>query len=749
MDPASEKILSNLIELNTIADSLELLKQRVDSIGNWDLNNTLEKIEYSYNSMLDFMLQNYISKESKKERLKLQTDLLSINDKADRLYRLKNNEDDLYVSTFNKINREKNISTILEKFTIYTQELKALEDSNNSNYNKNNAKTIQKFKEEIEINRIDFFNFIWTSDQWTNSDYEAVNLFLANPKEFSFEISLLISAVTLSLLEYFDIKKINTLFDAYLLAQNNEHRMRSIIGIAIILKLYDKRISNRYPEITERINNYKNDTQFIDDFFFTITQLQYSCITDKITSKMNNDILPNIMQGNKFKNSQSNINFKEGFVQNGENPEWTDINIEVKAEKKINEMKKMCKEGADIYMSSFRHMKNYDFFRPIAHWFYPFDKNIEPLSKYNKMVENTNNKMIKVLLNNAPFCNSDKYSFCMSIIGLGDLAKMSIDAQLDEQVENQDIENAFKNSNSNNPQKLAQETGRHYIFDLYRFFNLYSYNNQFYNPFKKEINVEGKSISAKFIPSECQQYHFLNNYHDKLFNLAEFLMRNEWYNDSDKIYELLYDSNIQSASYYQRRGFCCEKIGNYKQAITYFQKANLYQPNSKWTLYHLADMCLKENCYDTALEPLIQLIESDPNNNKYLFALATAYHKCNKDEEALKYAYKVYYLNAEYNGIKNLIIDCLLSMQNTDKVSEMIMGTDNYEESILSSFIFIKEENYVSAHEMLKIASNQWIKDTQKPKPTFKQEYDRIYERFHYPLNNDIVAMLYDATILR
>ena len=59
--------VKSFIENDNIASAIELLKQRVTLLGNWDIQNEMEKIEFSYNAMLDYMLQNYVDNNEEEQ----------------------------------------------------------------------------------------------------------------------------------------------------------------------------------------------------------------------------------------------------------------------------------------------------------------------------------------------------------------------------------------------------------------------------------------------------------------------------------------------------------------------------------------------------------------------------------------------------------------------------------------------------------------------------------------------------------
>ena len=82
----------------------------------------------------------------------------------------------------------------------------------------------------------------------------------------------------------------------------------------------------------------------------------------------------------------------------------------------LHELGALQSEGADTYMSAFSQLKSYPFFRQAAHWFYPFDRQQPDVAQVFKQKNIEGEKsIIGTLMESTMFCNSDKYSFCLTL----------------------------------------------------------------------------------------------------------------------------------------------------------------------------------------------------------------------------------------------------------------------------------------------------------------------------------------------
>ena len=87
----------------------------------------------------------------------------------------------------------------------------------------------------------------WVSTRWSESEYaEAQTLFNSLLIQVN-DLSIMVSAVTMSLLQIFDIRKFMFLLNAYT-HQDTMLNQRAIAGIALTCYYYEKRIL-QYPEI--------------------------------------------------------------------------------------------------------------------------------------------------------------------------------------------------------------------------------------------------------------------------------------------------------------------------------------------------------------------------------------------------------------------------------------------------------------------------------------------------------------------
>lgn len=607
--------------------------KKSQELGCWELTAEVESIWSTYQQMLQFMLNGIADPQAASIRRSICSSLATIVCKLERRQRIKDMGHEKYVSTAKAM---KNITSFefivnqLEEIALLQKSI-AEDDVMRDSVRKY---TTENLSEQHETALQNLFNWTWTGDIWNNNDIDQANRIIFSNNISSDDKAVFVSAITLSILEQYDALKLVFLLDCYL---NDDHQLsqRALVGFVLAFHLNSVQ-AEEDTELQNRLIIYKDDSTFIKDYYATITQLQLSSTTDSVSSKMHNDILPILMQGHMQRmNKDNGINIKE-LTKNGENPEWID---ESKLDKKVREMADLQLDGADVYFSTFAGMKSFSFFSVMPHWFYPFSMDNFLLPDISAILNGKVGKVLKLMLNGAPFCNSDKFSLCYTFKTLGSFAESAIETQISQQLSDaESLDDLIEDAEKTKIKKA--DIRRHYIFDLYRFFNSYPYHIQFTNPFKLIKEEPITPLSNSTLKA------LLADNTELMSQYADFLMRKEFYEAAISVFQsITNDTDTQDASILQKYGFCCQKTNRIAQAIDAYRLANELKPYSKWTLSHLATICMNEENYAEAAEYYKALLDIEPENIKYLQNIGKALVNSQQYEEATKHLYKANYLD--------------------------------------------------------------------------------------------------------
>lgn len=625
---------------------LQTLKTDVHKLNDYQLTNELNNISDTYEAMLRFLTMGVEDPNLSTMYSQLQQRACVLSIRCKRMERIAANPLDLYSISAKNLTPQATFENLLLTLESDTD-----------------PKT-------QDIHTIRLFHFVWTSDIWKRNDFEQAMCLLTSDSISVKVKSILVSAITYACLEYMDFHKMMLLFEAYL-EENVEINQRAIIGIILVCRRHQDIISS-YPEIVARLSLFHDDPEFRKDFFHSMIQLQLEVNTPRISDKMRNDIMPSLLNSSKMMRKKLGlIELNSEMTKNGENPDWNmnDSIDEKKAMDKMQEMADLQIDGADIYMSTFAVMKNYPFFNEIAHWFYPFDKDDASLGNISYILNDERGKYLLMLLNAGPFANSDKYSLCFMGNTLGEKAMEAFCSQIESQVSSQEDHESLIDS-ALNKKTTKNDARRRYVFDLYRFHKLFSRHPQFTNPF-----IENNK-PVTYSPAETDIFTEFANDADQMLALAEFMIRQENYKEAIAILHSLEKAYNTNGEYWQKRGFCNQKLGDWQQALSCYDKADVIQSNSKWTLAHLGIAAINCQAYEKALEAYSQLIEMDPDSTKYINRKVECLISLSRYEDALPLLQKSHYLNDGDKQVKQYLALTYAILGKTDEALALYYPID-------------------------------------------------------------------------
>ena len=621
-----------LIGQKRLKEALTQLESFLWKCPEWSLRTRLEQIQTSYSYMLQYMRLGVEDPERRKLYQKLLTDTLEITDQA-RITLLDSVSNHYYHQYRTRLSEE--VSPLTLEMLMHTLE-SFNDDLAVSGFvsDQNMEEVLKRHEDSLKT----LFLQTWTHTNWTAEEVAAAQAMLQSELLPVNDLCLFTSAVTLSVMECFDLKKLLWLIDAYR-HPNVQVSQRALVGITFILHAYSPRISF-YPEINLRITALMEETAFERDLLRIHIQILLSQETEKIDKKMREEIIPEML-----KSMSPMRNMKFGFEESDEekddtNPDWADAIEKSGLGDKLREMNELQLEGADVYMSTFSQLKSYPFFRDISNWFYPFDKQQSDVIKEFRHRGKEGGSLLEIILQSGFFCNSDKYSLFFT---MQQLPQSQRDMMLN-QLTDQQIEELADQSKAETLKKFSERpdtVSNQYLHDLYRFFKLYARRLEFRDLFKESICLynEPDLIDILFNPEAMEA---IANFHFKKKHWEEAA---EAY---DTIVDMLMDE--EEAEICQKQGYSLQKLKRYDEAIKAYRKADILKSNNVWTNHHLGTCYRLNRQFKEALKYYRKVEEVLPEDTKVIFYIGSCLAEMWNFEEALNYFFKLDFL--ESNCVK-------------------------------------------------------------------------------------------------
>ncbi len=532
------------------------------------------------------------------------------------------------------------------------------------------------------------FKHIWLSGNLDGLDHDFLKKTINSKKISWVNESVIVSALTVSLLANFDELKFNLLFDFYKKGVNKVWQ-RALVGIVFGTYVYSDRIEE-YPELIKKLITLKKEKDFNDNLQYIVLQILRTKETEKISKKLHEEIIPEVA---KFKPKIEEKLKLDDILQDplGEdkNPDWEGVfGDSPELFSKLEEFSKMQIEGSDVFMSAFAMLKHFDFFKDHANWFLPFYKENEDIKEaftFEKEGFNTD-LFIEGLERSAFLCNSDKYSFIMNVRHMPEMQKNMMLEMFNAELEG--MNELVKDDELLNISALNKYQVNQYIQDLYRFYKLHPNKLEFTDVFDKKLDLyQSKVLLNKWFSVELYK------------NIGAFYFKKEYFNEAIDVYKILIEKGINEQSAFEKIAYSYQKLGDFVNALSYYKKSELFDSNLTWTYKKIA-LCYRELGENELAIEYYQKAEKDEPENLYVQAnLGHSFLRLKDYENALKHYFKVEYFSPSNKLILRPIAWCSFALGKL--------------ENSIRYYTRLIEQKEADYHDYINLGHAYWCNDQQ------------------------------------
>ncbi len=525
----------------------------------------------------------------------------------------------LYKSVRTK-DRSWSISQIRAEMESFVSDVAMLELENDDVREEKSAAIYKSHQQQMNA----LFNYLLTSHIWTDSVGQAITGLVLSPTVDSCDQQLIVSAVTLSLMNRFDIAKLRMLVSVYRQSADEAVRQRALVGWVMGL---DQSFLHIFPEAKTLVDELLQQESVCQELTELQMQLVYTLGAESDRDTIEKEIIPDMLKNNNFKFTSKGLEeIEDDPLEDALHPDAAEERME-KVEASVRRMEDMHARGADIYFGGFSQMKRFPFFYDMSNWFVPFYIEHPDISQHLKNMEGR--QFIEELVNNGPaFCESDKYSFV--------IAYQQIAQKLPES-----MRQAIRNGEARLHEFARQEGNsttfirRSYLMDLFRFFRLFPNRSSLLNPFdtaKSELGFCLFFASGLFcetpldkhkpaVVSMLRKRHLnasaqevLDTFPDEMHDVQYYI----WQEDYENALSLAPD-NERALAGHARQMFDSER---YAEALDSYEHLLLLHPEKRKYMLSKAVCLIHLEEYDDAQQLLFQLNYEQPDNVAVSRALA-------------------------------------------------------------------------------------------------------------------------------
>ena len=510
-----------------------------------------------------------------------------------------------------------------------------------------NVAELKRLRNNYESLLPEVFSVFWLTTHYSSEIKTVFNFIQEKEYPGNLEKTLAVSALTLNLWRMFDEQKLQLLFDCCD-SENQMVKQRALIGLCFVLSRYN-RFLQFFPSVRNRLELMADDSHTLENFRNILIQIIGTVETEKISKKLQEEILPEVMKiSPMLKDRLDNENLMKSDEWEEENPEWQEMLEKSGVADKLQELTELQLEGADVYMSTFSMLKSFPFFNEISNWFLLFDPQF---SSVNDLFSSDDKSVISAFMGNNAMCNSDKYSFCLSVMQMPEAQRGMLKQSF--KMEAEQLEEIAKDEAMLTPDIVAKNLSKQYIQDLFRFFKLFPQKNDFSDMFGSALFMHQTHLfevltTNSNLKTSVSEYYFSKNHYEEAIELFE---------------EMLHEKNT-SAALYQKIGYAYQQISEIAKALDAYLKADMIQPDDLWTIRKIALCYRMLGNWEKALEFYQHANFLKPEQQSILLNIGQCLVQLGKFKDALNIYFKLDALTHENAKVWRAIAWCSFVSKN-------------------------------------------------------------------------------------
>lgn len=580
----------------------------------------------------------------------------------------------------------KEVKPTLEKFVSREAMLFLNHDLSKEEQDQASARLYQEWEEYREK----IFDRFVSSGYWNNEERAVVKDTILSPTVDSLTSQLLVSAITLSAATVFDMGKFTLLYDIYRLADDDEVKVRALLGWLLVSTncgSYEQQPDFRSfaEQLTE---DCKNDPDLLAEIIKAQKMLAVTVFSEQKSIDYTNDIMASLSKRflDDLRDKVADLLEADEDMRNIfgiEDDEETseespirsdDTNTDKDGIPKLDadiesplSMDEMMDKGIDILLPQFKMLRDQtEFFTHLYNWFMPFYLKNPHITEALGFVDEKR-KFCKAFCSTARSCPADAYSLANLIVSHSNEIPENIvdcyDDPEDEEdgSESADEEEIVKEFFNEPEEHRAKRIRINYIRNLMRFSKFYTAKDEIFNIFDE---LDDDKPAYAVLAGPLFQDEFFDKYR---MAIARFSFRREF---PDLVEVMLEGVPCDTLEMHFMKGWVCMQKGDnhsLRMAVDHFKKMLKIKPDMKQVYLQLGTCYRNLIQVDEYLENFDKLMEfKDSFSEEELFELKLDKLKFivmnNRFEEAMPLAYELDYTHPENQMAGALLTQLLIKI---------------------------------------------------------------------------------------
>lgn len=544
--------------------------------------------------------------------------------------------------------------------------------------------------QEWEEYREKIFDRFVTAGYWNDEERAVVKDTILSPTVDSLTSQLLVSAITLSAATVFDMGKFTLLYDIYRLADDDEVKVRALLGWLLVSTncgCYEQHPDFRSfaEQLTE---DCKNDPDLLAEIIKAQKMLAVTVFSEQKSIDYTNDIMSSLSKRflgdlkdkvadlleadedmrNIFEIDEDEETSEESPIRSVDiNTDEDGIdNLDADIESPLS-MDEMMDKGIDILLPQFKMLRDQtEFFTHLYNWFMPFYLKNPHITEALGFVDEKR-KFCKAFCSTARSCPADAYSLANLIVSHpNEIPENIVDCYDDPEDEEDgsvsaDEEEIVKEFFNEPEEHRAKRIRINYIRNLLRFSKFYKEKDELFT-ILDELDDDKPAYAV--LAGPLFQDEFFDKYR---MAIARYSFRREF---PDLVEVMLEGVPCDTLEMHFMKGWVCMQKGDNHSlcmAVDHFKKMLKIKPDMKQVYLQLG-ICYRNLIQmDEYLENFDKLMEfKDSFSEEELFELKLDKLKFivmnNRFEEAMPLAYELDYTHPENQMAGALLTQLLIKI---------------------------------------------------------------------------------------
>ena len=580
----------------------------------------------------------------------------------------------------------KEVKPTLEKFVSREAMLFLNHDLSKEEQDQASARLYQEWEEYREK----IFDRFVTAGYWNDEERAVVKDTILSPTVDSLTSQLLVSAITLSAATVFDMGKFTLLYDIYRLADDDEVKVRALLGWLLVSTncgCYEQHPDFRSfaEQLTE---DCKNDPDLLAEIIKAQKMLAVTVFSEQKSIDYTNDIMASLSKRflgdlkdkvadlleadedmrNIFEIDEDEETSEESPIRSVDiNTDEDGIdNLDADIESPLS-MDEMMDKGIDILLPQFKMLRDQtEFFTHLYNWFMPFYLKNPHITEALGFVDEKR-KFCKAFCSTARSCPADAYSLANLIVSHpNEIPENIVDCYDDPEDEEDgsvsaDEEEIVKEFFNEPEEHRAKRIRINYIRNLLRFSKFYKEKDELFT-ILDELDDDKPAYAV--LAGPLFQDEFFDKYR---MAIARYSFRREFPDLGEVMLEGVPCDTLEM--HFMKGWVCMQKGDNHSlcMAVDHFKKMLKIKPDMKQVYLQLG-ICYRNLIQvDEYLENFDKLMEfKDSFSEEELFELKLDKLKFivmnNRFEEAMPLAYELDYTHPENQMAGALLTQLLIKI---------------------------------------------------------------------------------------